>query len=114
MATPLLRGRVFNSRDTKDSRPVVIVNDILAERFFPGGNAIGQQIVLTHSENNQPVTPKEIVGIVGGSRHESLAIKPLPEFYVPAAQDPQRRMDVVIRASVQDPAGLQASLRNIV
>jgi len=90
------------------------VNDVLAQRFFPGGNAIGQQIVLTHGEDNHPLPPKEIIGIVGGSRHESLAIKPLPEFYIPAAQDPQRRMDVVIRASVQDPAGLQASLRNIV
>jgi len=114
MGTPLLRGRVFNSRDTKDSLPVVVVNDVLAQRFFPGGNAIGQQIVLTHGEDNHPLPPKEIIGIVGGSRHESLAIKPLPEFYIPAAQDPQRRMDVVIRASVQDPAGLQASLRNIV
>ncbi len=114
MATPLLRGRVFNSRDTRDSRPVVIVNDVLAQRFFPGGNAIGQQIVLTHGEDNHPLPPKEIIGIVGGSRHESLAIQPLPEFYIPAAQDPQRRMDLVVRTSVNDPVGLQASLRNIV
>ncbi len=114
MATPVLRGRVFNSRDTKDSRPVVIVNDVLAQRFFPGGNAIGQQIVLTNDENNQPLQPKEIIGIVGSSRHASLAIQPLPEFYIPAAQDPQRRMDLVIRTAASDPAGLQNSLRNIV
>jgi len=87
---------------------------VLAQRFFPGGNAIGQQIVLIHGENNQPSPPKEIVGVVGGSRHESLAIQPLPEFYIPAAQDPNRRMDVVIRAAASDPVGLQTSLRNIV
>jgi putative ABC transport system permease protein len=118
MGTPLLRGRVFNSRDTKDSPPVVMVNDVFAQRFFPGGSAIGQQIVLSHGDNsqpfNQPSAPKEIVGIVGGSRHESLAIAPLPEFYIPASQDPSRRMDVIIRASVRDPAGLQTSLRNII
>jgi putative ABC transport system permease protein len=112
MRTPLLSGRAFNSADTKDSRPVVIVNDVLAQRYFPGGNAIGQQIVLTHGEKYGGSAPKEIVGVVGGSRHESLAIQPLPEFYIPAAQDPQRRMDVVIRTSVAD--GLQTSLRNIV
>jgi putative ABC transport system permease protein len=114
MGTPLLRGRVFNAGDTKNSPPVVIVNDVLAQRFFPGGNAIGQQIVLSHGENDGPSRPKEIVGIVGGSRHESLAIQPLSEFYVPAAQDPQRRMDVVIRTAASASVGLQTSLRNIV
>jgi putative ABC transport system permease protein len=118
MRTPLLRGRVFNSRDTKDSPPVVIVSEVLAQRCFPGGNAIGQQIVLIHGDNsqpsNQPSAPKEIVGIVGGSRHESLAIQPLPEFYIPASQDPERRMDVVIRTAAADSAGLQASFRSIV
>jgi putative ABC transport system permease protein len=118
MRTPLLRGRVFNSRDTKDSPPVVIVSEVLAQRCFPGGNAIGQQIVLIHGDNsqpsNQPSAPKEIIGIVGGSRHESLAIQPLPEFYIPASQDPERRMDVVIRTAAADSAGLQASFRSIV
>jgi putative ABC transport system permease protein len=113
MHTPVLRGRAFDARDTKDSPPVVIINDVLAQRYFPGGNAIGQQIILTHGENDQPPPPKEIVGVVGDSRHESLAIQPLPEFYIPASQDPQRRMDVVIRTAT-DPAGLQTALRNSV
>jgi putative ABC transport system permease protein len=52
MGTPLLRGRVFNSGDTKNSPAVVIVNDVLAKRFFPSGDALGQQIVLIHGENN--------------------------------------------------------------
>ena len=113
MHTPVLRGRVFDARDNRDSPPVVVINDVLAQRYFPGGNAIGQQIILTYGENNQPSPPKEIVGVVGGSRHESLAIQPLPEFYIPASQDPQRRMDVVIRTAAH-PAGLQTALRNIV
>jgi putative ABC transport system permease protein len=118
MGTPLLRGRVFNSTDTKNSPPVIIVNDLLAQRFFPDGNAIGQQIVLIHGDNSQlsdqPSSPKEIIGIVGDSRHESLATQPLPEFYIPASQDPSRRMDVVIRTTARAPSGLQASMRNIV
>jgi putative ABC transport system permease protein len=113
MHTPVLRGRAFDARDTKDSPPVVVINDVLAQRYFPSGSAIGQQIILTHGENNQPAPPKEIVGVVGGSRHESLAIQPIPEFYIPASQDPQRRMDVVIRTAA-DPAGLQTALRNVV
>jgi putative ABC transport system permease protein len=58
--------------------------------------------------------PKEIVGVVGGSRHESLAIQPLPEFYIPVAQDPSRRMDVVIRTTANHPGVLQAPLRKVV
>jgi putative ABC transport system permease protein len=114
MATPLLRGRDFNSHDTKDSPPVVIVNDVLAAKFFPDGKALGQQITLNSLEDGKPTAPKEIIGIVGGSRHESLAVAPLPEFYIPAAQDPERRMDVVIRTAAVDLVGLQTSLRNIV
>jgi putative ABC transport system permease protein len=113
MHTPVLRGRAFDARDTKDSPLVVVINDVLAHRYFPGGNAIGQQIILAYGENNRPSPPKEIVGVVGGSRHESLAIQPLPEFYIPASQDPQRRMDVVIRTAA-DPAGLQTALSSIV
>ena len=114
MATPLLKGRAFNSQDTKDSLPVVIVNDVLAAKYFPDGKALGQQITLNNLEDGKPTAPKEIIGIVGGSRHESLAVAPLPEFYIPAAQDPERRMDVVIRTTASDPVGLQTSLRNIV
>jgi putative ABC transport system permease protein len=114
MGTPLLRGRVFDSGDTKNSPAVVIVNDVFAQRFFPGRNAIGQQIVLIHDEKNQPSLPKEIVGVVGGSRHESLAIQPLPEFYIPVAQAPSRRMDVVIRTTASHPGVLQAPLRKVV
>jgi putative ABC transport system permease protein len=90
------------------------VNDVLASKFFPDGKALGQQITLNSLEDGKPTAPKEIIGIVGGSRHESLAVAPLPEFYIPAAQDPERRMDVVIRTAAVDPVGLQTSLRNIV
>src|SRR4030095_3480849 len=114
MSTPLLRGRDFNSHDTKDSPPVVIVNDVLAAKFFPDGKALGQQITLNSLEDGKPTAQKEIIGSVGGSRHESLAVAPLPEFYIPAAQDPERRMDVVIRTAAVDLVGPQTSLRNIV
>jgi len=114
MGTPLLSGRIFNSHDTKDSAPVVIVNDVFAKKYLRAKSAIGQQIFLNHGENEKPTPPKEIVGIVGGSRHQSLATEPSPEFYIPASQDPSRRMDVVIRTTAIEPSGLQASLRNIV
>jgi putative ABC transport system permease protein len=69
---------------------------------------------LIQGENEKLAPAREIVGIVGGSRHESLAIQPSPEFYTPASQNPERRMNVVVRTVMSDPAGLQNSLRNVV
>ncbi|HEX5420963.1 MAG TPA: ABC transporter permease, partial [Gammaproteobacteria bacterium] len=40
---PLVRGRAFDSRDRLDSRPIAIVNQAMAERFWPGENPIGQR-----------------------------------------------------------------------
>jgi putative ABC transport system permease protein len=112
MRTPLLAGRVFNSFDTKDSGPVVIVNEAFVRKFLGGGNAIGQHIVL--DQNDDKTTTLEIVGVVASSRHETLATEPQPEFYVPHTQDPTRRMDIVLRTSTAQVSGLQAAFRNVV
>jgi putative ABC transport system permease protein len=114
IGTPLLSGRAFTSHDTKDSTQVVIVNDVFARKFFPEGKALGHQIRLIQGENEKTSPAREIVGIVGGSRHESLAIQPSPEFYTPVSQNPERRMNVVIRTMTSGSSGLQNSLRNIV
>jgi putative ABC transport system permease protein len=112
MRTPLLAGRVFNSFDTKDSAPVVIVNEAFVRKFLGGGNAIGQHIVL--DQNDDRTTTLEIIGVVASSRHETLATEPQPEFYVPHTQDPTRRMDIVLRTSTAQVSGLQAAFANVV
>jgi putative ABC transport system permease protein len=112
MRTPLLSGRAFDARDTKESLPVVMVNEMFVKRFLGGGNAVGQHIVVDRDQTPSPVL--EIVGVVASSRHESLAVEPLPEFYIPQSQDPTRRLNVVLRTSVAESSGLQASLRNVV
>ena len=112
MRTPLLAGRAFNSFDTKDSPPVVVVNEAFVRKFLSGRNAIGQHIVL--DENDDKTTTLEIIGVVASSRHETLATEPQPEFYVPHTQDPTRRMDIVLRTSTGQVSGLQAAFANVV
>jgi putative ABC transport system permease protein len=112
MRTPLLAGRVFNSFDTKDSAPIVIVNEAFVRKFLGGRNAIGQHIVL--DLNDDKTTTLEIVGVVASSHHETLATELQPEFYVPHTQDPTRRMDIVLRTSTAQVSGLQAAFANIV
>ena len=111
MHIPLLGGRPFSARDNKDSVQVVIVNEAFAKKFFSGANPIGEHILLDQG-TNEPATAMEIVGVVGNTRHESLAIEPIPEFYVPFEQSPDRRMHIVLRTSAEKLSGLETAARN--
>jgi putative ABC transport system permease protein len=111
MRIPLLTGRLFDRRDTKDATPVVIVNDALVQKFFSNVNPLGQRLLIDHEGGPLSV---EIVGVVGSSRHDSLAIAPKPEYYLPLEQTPDRVMPLVFRTSAANLAPLQASLRRII
>jgi putative ABC transport system permease protein len=111
MRIPLITGRLFDRRDTKDSAPVVIVNEALAQKFFPNRNPLGEHLLI---DGENSVDSVEIVGVVGSSRHDSLAIAPKPEYYLPLEQSPRRGMPLVFRTSATNLGGLQASLRRTI
>src|SRR5207237_8540173 len=84
MRIPLLLGRNINDRDTKDSPPVVIVNEIFARKFLGGADkALGQHVILDSSQGEKERSAMEVIGVVGSSHHESLAQEVIPEFYLP-------------------------------
>jgi putative ABC transport system permease protein len=112
MKIPVLQGRAFDRTDTKDSPLVVMINEAFARRYFPDRNPIGQQVMIDRPGNQAP--PCEVVGVVGNSRHDSLAEPPGPEMYVPFAQDPSRSLDVVLRVSSTNLVGLQANVKRAV
>ena len=112
MKIPLLQGRAFNRTDTKDSPLVVMINEAFAKRYFPDRNPIGQQVMIDRPQNQAP--PCEVVGVVGNTRHDSLAEPPGPEMYVPFAQDPNRSLDIVLRVSSTNLVGLQADVKRAV
>jgi putative ABC transport system permease protein len=98
MGIPLLAGRDFAETDTKRAPNVAVINEIFAQRHFPGENPLGQRIRLQGQERD----PLLIVGVVGNVRHFSLGEPPTPEAYVPFLQDPlsktyQRSMTIVAR-----------------
>jgi putative ABC transport system permease protein len=106
MGIPLLRGRLFTERDTKDATRVVIINETMAKRFFPGEDPIGKRLHVTMG----PVLYREIVGIVGDVKHYSLDQDAKAQTYEPYAQQPFSGMTLVARTS-GDPAGLSAAIR---
>jgi predicted permease len=71
MQVPLLAGRYLDERDTADAEPVIVIGRSLAQRLWPGGDPIGQQLVLPPLAATRPFT---VVGVVGDVRQENLRI----------------------------------------
>lgn len=101
----LRRGRIFTVADGENSPPVAIINETMARRFWPDGDALGQRIVI----RNEP-TPREIVGIVGDIKGLGLDKTAEPEMYVPFNQFVIDVMPIVIRVA-GDPASLTGAVR---
>jgi putative ABC transport system permease protein len=112
---PILRGRPFDARDNQQSPPVIIVNDTFARRYLAGTDVVGQRVII-EGETGDDATPpaREVVGVVGDVRHESLDSEGGPEYYVPYTQAAQSYMSLVVRSSISTPESLSASLREVI
>jgi predicted permease len=81
MGIPLVRGRVFSNHDAETSGNVVIINEAAARRYWPNEDPMGQRISI--GETNDW---REIVGVVGDTRHEGLDAEAAPAAYLPQRQ----------------------------
>jgi predicted permease len=106
MRIPLLRGRGFDRRDHADGEPVVIIDELLAQRHFAAADPIGQRI------NRGGNTPwMTVVGVVATVRHLSLAAEVQKEtLYTPYRQENSSTGAFVVRATLP-PAQLVPALR---
>ena len=84
MGIPLLQGRAFTDADRMQAPPVLIINETLARRVFPDGNALGKRMRLSM---DHPV-PREIVGVVGAVKAYGLEEEPRNEIFLPYLQAP--------------------------
>ena len=81
MGIRIVEGRGFNERDREGASGVVIINEALARKLFPGERALGKRLMLGMN------TPSlEIVGIAGDIKHHDLTEDPIPHFDLPALQ----------------------------
>ncbi len=113
MRTPLLAGRTFDANDTLSSPPVAVVNETVAQHFFPNANPIGKYFRIGDPPKADAQT-LQIVGIVKDSKYESSLREPAPPFaYFPAAQvkDLPNFSNFELRAAV-DPNSVIPSVRD--
>lgn len=85
MRIPLRRGRLLAETDRAQSPPVALVNELLAERYWPGGNPVGERITVNWQGRWLTL---DVVGVVGPVRHDGLSRDPRPEVFLPLAQVP--------------------------
>jgi putative ABC transport system permease protein len=107
----LLRGRLFNDRDTDNTPPVVIVSEALAVRLWPGQDAIGRRI-LAHGapgvDEKRPIW-QTVVGVVESARYREIEA-PRFDLYLPYRQAPNDVQHFILRVT-GDPAAVVPHLR---
>jgi macrolide transport system ATP-binding/permease protein len=109
MRIPIVSGRAFRATDTAGAPHVAIVNQELAQHYWPGKNPIGQRIRL--DDRKGPLF--EIVGVAKTTKYLWFAEPPTEFLYLPLAQHPRPRI-TLLTESYGDPASLLAPLRQVV
>jgi predicted permease len=107
LGIPLLRGRDFDAGDSASSRPVLVVNEAFARRFWPGQDPIGKTI------RNMGEGGGLVVGVVRDARLVSPRADPEPFLFLPAAQFHLSDMSLVLETD-GEPAALLPALQSAV
>jgi len=113
LKTPLLRGRTFDAHDTKSAAPVLIVDQLMADRYFPGQSAVGKRIEM-HTGDKGVAEYRTIVGVVPHLKVYGFEeVTTLPQAYLPMAQTPQTGLVVLLRTALP-PKSFEKPVRDIV
>ncbi|HSE67118.1 MAG TPA: ADOP family duplicated permease, partial [Gemmatimonadales bacterium] len=109
MGTRLLEGRDFSLQDDSTAPSVAIVNQALAQRYWPGGSPIGKTIRL----NSMSGPPIEIIGVAADGKYRGLEERPRPYLYLPLSQNYSGSATLVVR-SAGEPLALLPAIREAI
>jgi putative ABC transport system permease protein len=104
MRIPILRGRTFTPEEVCAGRPVVLVDENLARRFWPAGDAVGK-----HIKYDSP-TPHEIIGVVGNVKDFGREAEGRIRIYTPLGRADLRNFSLSLRMRNSDPQALAAAV----
>jgi predicted permease len=106
LSVPIRAGREFNETDTLQSPRTLVINEAMARRYWPQGNALGGRIRLGQNL-------AEVIGIVADTKYGSINERPLPQLFFPLSRNEASTLRLFVRTS-GDPGLLIAELRSAV
>lgn len=106
----LIRGRLFTDADNASHPNVILINQALARKYFPGEDPIGKKV---GNDELAPDSIREIIGVVGNVREGSLDTDVWPAEYQPIYQSQSPEFTLVVRASNDEAALLPALVKAI-
>jgi putative ABC transport system permease protein len=115
---PIVEGRAFADTDTSDAVQVCIVSEAFVRRYLGGRNPIGMRVVVPRilfagdpSRANTPPPVREIVGVARQVKLIPHEIEPVPQLYVPIAQNSWYMATIIVRPSSGEAAALLPTVR---
>ena len=114
---PLKRGRAITEAELTEGAPVVLINEEMAQRFWPGRDPIGSRLALDSGllrrsgADAAQVMWLEVVGIVGNLRNSDVDQGPLPQVFVSLVRQRSPEFAVVVKSAAGDPLQLVAAIR---
>lgn len=107
LGLPVTAGREFTDGDDAAAIRVVVVNQTLASAAWGTANPVGRRLMLDYQGG---VYPYEVVGVVQNARGDGPRSQPVPEMFIPHAQNPYLVMNVIARTTL-DPAAVASTAR---
>jgi predicted permease len=101
MGIPIVSGRSFTNEDNLNAPPVVMINQQMADRFWPRQNPIGQFVSILGARDTR--TRAEVVGVVKTGKYQSLGEDPKSFFYRPLLQDYEPGVQLIVRTAGDAP-----------
>ena len=110
IGTPLVAGRWFDAYDRSGTEPVILINQSMARKYWPGEDAIGKRIALGDQNPPKDQDWTRVVGIIGDVKDQPDSTQAAPSFYWPITQQPYPEMSLAIRVD-KDPLSLVDAVR---
>jgi putative ABC transport system permease protein len=109
LGIPLLKGRLITPEDVTNNTGAVLINDAMAQRYWPDEEPLGRRL-STSGPNPEQGPWQTVVGVVGNVRHLGLDVEPRPEVYYHMNSSPFISPIIVIRTK-GDPTNVIGSAR---
>ena len=104
LGIPVLRGRLFNDRDDENAPLVAVINQAMAETYWPGEDPLGKRLKVGRGRAGVGLRARKtwitIVGVIADARTESLANASVPQIYLSLYQDTPKELAIFLRGDL--------------